>query len=404
MVLDGIPILGAIEQFKYFSFKKGSKKRITKYNILNMLKRTSRMFEWKKLPDTIPQRNLELIIQTWGECGIFEFDGDYYCAWGTLGGEPNFNYMPSKFIVANPHLGKDGNFSKEFDIYGENKNVVIIPNDTLYQGILPILNFHSELLTEIQLTKRLIIVNARAQNVFTAPDNNAKKDVDDLLNDLDEGKIASILDKNFMKSIGSLPFGESRSANIITQVIEMEQYQRANLYNDLGLQANYNMKRETLTSSENLLNIDALLPLCDDMLEMRQNACKELKSLFGLDIEVDFSSAWKMLRENLKLDQKVKEASIKKENENEVHLNGPMEDKNDGTTDTGLADGANDNGSEEKTDKVSETESSESRVQEHDTETTYKDAVETVAPIIEATKEVIEKLVEEEDDGKEKTD
>lgn len=293
-----------VKQINYFNWSKkkvpAHKQHITRYNIRNTILRTSRMFTWKGLPKEIPQRFLELVLQTWGYIGIIKNNDKYYSCWGTLGGKPNYNYMPSKFIVANPHINNSG-LNKEFDIYGEDKNVVIIPNDTLYRGLMPILTFHSELNTEIQLTKRLIIINERMPNALIAPDNNAKEDIKDFLGDLEDGELASIFDKNIMRKVDSIPYGEGRSANLITQIIEMEQYQKASLFNDLGLQANYNMKRETLTSSENLLNIDALLPLCDDMLEMRQNACDELKELFGLEISVDFSSAWKMLRDNLEL-------------------------------------------------------------------------------------------------------
>lgn len=295
-----------IKRVNYFNWSKRStprhKQLITNYNIRNMLLRTSRMFTWKGLPKEMPQRFLELVLQSWGYIGIVESDNIHYCCWGTLGGEPNYNYMPSKFIVANPHIG-NGGLNKEYNIYGDNKNVVVIPNDTLYRGLMPILTFHSELNTEIQLTKRLIIINERMPNALTAPDNNAMKDIKEFLGDVEDGELASVFDRNMMRKVESIPYGEGRSANLITQIIEMEQYQKASLFNDLGLQANYNMKRETLTSSENLLNIDALLPLCDDMLEMRQIACNELKEVFGLDISVDFSSAWKMLRDNLELEK-----------------------------------------------------------------------------------------------------
>lgn len=295
-----------IKRINYFNWSKRStprhKQLITNYNIRNMLLRTSRMFTWKGLPKEMPQRFLELVLQSWGYIGIVESDNIYYCCWGTLGGEPNYNYMPSKFIVANPHIG-NGGLNEEYNIYGDNKNVVVIPNDTLYRGLMPILTFHSELNTEIQLTKRLIIINERMPNALTAPDNNAMKDIKEFLGDVEDGELASVFDRNMLRKVESIPYGEGRSANLITQIIEMEQYQKASLFNDLGLQANYNMKRETLTSSENLLNIDALLPLCDDMLEMRQIACNELKEVFGLDISVDFSSAWKMLRDNLELEK-----------------------------------------------------------------------------------------------------
>lgn len=44
----------------------------------------------------------------------------------------------------------------------------------------------------------------------------------------------------------------------ITQLIELIQYYKASMYNELGLNANYNMKRERLNLGEVSMNVDVL--------------------------------------------------------------------------------------------------------------------------------------------------
>lgn len=76
------------------------------------------------------------------------------------------------------------------------------------------------------------------------------------------------------------------------QFIELQQYLKGSLYNELGINANFNMKREALSGEEVALNDDALMPLIDDMLKQRRTMCDELNKMFGLNVSVDYGSAW----------------------------------------------------------------------------------------------------------------
>ena len=64
------------------------------------------------------------------------------------------------------------------------------------------------------------------------------------------------------------------------------------MWNDIGISANYNMKREAINSAEAQLGNDALLPFIDDMLRCREQACEEINSMYGTNISVKLDSAW----------------------------------------------------------------------------------------------------------------
>lgn len=323
MAIDySLEVLAYIRNRHIMKEDKARKDKLTNIMISNMFKRTSRMFKLEPknekaeqfLKDN-PQNLLELQVQARGLMGVVEKNGKYYMVRGTLGGIPIHTYMPSKLIVTNPYLNLA---SYEFDIYGDNKNCVVIPNDTLYDGLTSLISYHCELLTEIELTKLLITTYTRSPAMATAPDNNAKKDIDGFFEDLAEGKIKSVYDKNFMKSIGAVPLNPNSSHNVITQILEMQQYEKASLFNDIGLQMNYNMKRETITSSEAQLGEGSLLPLCDDMYECRKKAYDELRELWDIDLDFDFSSSWKDMRQSI-------ENEIQKE-KNEAEKSGEPEE------------------------------------------------------------------------------
>lgn len=70
------------------------------------------------------------------------------------------------------------------------------------------------------------------------------------------------------------------------------------MFNDLGLNANYNMKRERLNTQEVSMNIDALMPFVDSMLTERVEGVKRVNEMFGTDITVTLGSSWKIEHEN----------------------------------------------------------------------------------------------------------
>ena len=92
--------------------------------------------------------------------------------------------------------------------------------------------------------------------------------------------------------IETQPYGNTGSTNAIQNLIELQQYLKASQYNDLGLNANYNMKREALNTTESQLNDDALMPFIDDMIANREEGLDKFNKMFGTNVKVKKSSAW----------------------------------------------------------------------------------------------------------------
>lgn len=332
------------------------KNKITKHIIFEQLQRTIRMFDWDircngKTSTKITRRSLELLVQSNGLGGVVKVKDELYCLYGTLGGEPNWNYMPSKFIFANAFL----NESRECDIYGieKDRDVVIIPNDSLYRGMIPTIKFHAEQLTETYLTKRAVLIWLRANRLLTAPTSDAMDDLKDYLQDLELGKLASIYDKNFLKDIKDLG-GDNSVRGVVTQILECLQYEKAALFNDCGLQMNYNMKRESITSSEAQLGEGALLPKPDDMMDMRKMAVKDIKDVFDETWTVEFSSAWKDLHQSINLEIQLEQAEVHSSEHPEANVDEQPEVQSNEQTET---DG--DEQSEGDVDEQSEVQSNE---------------------------------------------
>jgi hypothetical protein len=101
-----------------------------------------------------------------------------------------------------------------------------------------------------------------------------------------------------------------QSANVIIQLIELQQYLKASWYNEIGLNANFNMKREYLSEEELTSQTDTLIPLIDDMLRCRKEAIEVVNSTFGTSISVEKNSAWENKQKELETEQEYKEAQV----------------------------------------------------------------------------------------------
>ncbi len=261
------------------------KKKCINQHIAYMLNRTLSMFEYDGLPDTIDKRNLELMLQTNGNVCWYKYNDNLYVFTGGLGGEPNVYYMPTIYTISNPAL----KISKELVI---DEDCVVMPNDFLYLGLLPLNERYATSLTENELSMNIASINARITSLISASDDNTKKSAEKYIDDITSGKLGVIAENAFLDGIKSQPYGTTGSNAILTNLIEQEQYLKASWYNDLGLNANYNMKRESINSQEGQLNDDMLMPLIDSMFYCRKKALEKVNQMFDTNITVKKASSW----------------------------------------------------------------------------------------------------------------
>ena len=246
--------------------------------------RTQSMFTYEGLPDTIPVQWLESYLQRNGSCCIAEHEGKLYALLGNAGGELDEYYQPTIYTVANPAL----NLSKTFKI-GE--DCVYCKNDYDAIGLVPLVSRYCGLMTENLLTVRISDINMRMMNLLSAPDDNTLQSTKQYLKDLEDGKLGVVGETPFFEGLKLQSKGVGNGDYMI-QFIELQQYLKGSMYNELGINANFNMKREALSGQEVALNDDALMPLIDDMLKQRRAMCDELNEMFGLNVSVDYGSTW----------------------------------------------------------------------------------------------------------------
>ena len=250
-----------------------------------MYARLQQMFSYKNLPDTIPSEMFEYYLLSGGLCFIMEHEGNLYAFQGGLGGEPDAYYRPTKFTVANPAL----KMSKVCDIKTDG---ILCKNDKMWMGLDALVSRYAYLMATNLITLNVVDIMLRCIALLSAPDDKTKKSAEIYLDKLTKGELGVIGDNPFFEGI-KLQTLPSSNGSYLTQFIELHQYYKGSFYNEIGLNANFNMKREAIGKGEASLSQDSLLPLCDSMLECRIENVKRINEKYGTKIEVDYSSAWK---------------------------------------------------------------------------------------------------------------
>lgn len=287
----------AINNYSWFDGKYNKNEMLDSY-VRYFLARLQCMFKYEGLPDTIPAKWFEHYLLCNGNCIIARVNDDLYALTGGMGNDATPYYIPAGYIVANPWLkSEDGTLSKQYwtetiDINGERheQNAVIVFNDTYSQGVLPLLNRYCSQLVENDISLNIADILARATINISASDDKTKASAELYLKRLRDGQLGVMSEQAFIEGLNIREF--HYVAQSITPLIEYHQYIKASLFNELGLNSNYNMKRESINSNESQLNDDMLHPLIDDMLKERREGIARVNEFFGTDITVSFDSAW----------------------------------------------------------------------------------------------------------------
>lgn len=272
-----------------------------------MFDATNRMFVYEGLPETIPSDMLELSLQISGHCCITKVDGELYALVGELGGAPDPYYRHTLYVVANPALGYSAslrilNHLPPYGTQADNGNCVLIKNDTNMVGLKYLYFKQASQLTENDITIRSTQINARHQIFIRAKSDREKSAADDYLKGVEDGKISAIFEAPFLDGISADNLSMQNSTTVM-QLIELRQYIRASWYNEIGLNSNFNLKREYVSADELDMASEVLFPNIDDMLYCREQALDFINSTYNTNIKVRKNSSWEQKQRSLELEE-----------------------------------------------------------------------------------------------------
>lgn len=390
---------------KYAFEEKPDKGMLLSSFINYFLARLQSMFVYDGLPDTVPAKWLENYLLVNGSCVWVKDGDDLIVTRGAVGADPDVYYIPTKVIVTNPYVKHESTNRT----YTRDVDTVLMVNDTYAQGLLPMLRKYCSMMVEAEISMNLNCIMSRGTAALSAADDNTKESAELWLKRIKEGQLGVIGESPFL--IGNqdraLTVNQMSGADAtITNLIEYMQYIKASLYNELGLQSNYNMKREAINSGESQLNEDMLHPLIDTMLREREEGLERVNEMFGTNISVRFNSAWEINeREEEAAIEQIEATAEQTEAAAEVAEEGPVQ--NGGETVQNGSEEVNEDitteeteASEEVTEEVTEEEPVED--EQPEVEVTISD--DAVNEIAEKVAELIEEGIEDEDTERQSDD
>ena len=247
-----------------------------------LLQRCMSIFNWHGLPDTLPEREIELNLLLTGHCIVFEHENKLITQVTTLyGNEDSIYYYPTKAIYASPKAG-----------YGTleiNKNCSIIYNSPLQNnifylpnegGLLTFIQRYARMLADIESTINIYTVNTRATSFPTAANDTVKNSLEKFFDKIAIGKRAVVSDNAIIEQFRNVEITRSNYKDGINDLLIARDKTLEMFYRDIGIKF-YNPKKAQVTEDELETNDQLLLISITDMLKEQQQGAERLNNMYG---------------------------------------------------------------------------------------------------------------------------
>lgn len=269
-------------------------------NTLNKISNTNYLvsilastFEYRNLPEEINHRFIEFYLIKLGLCGFMKDkkSGKYVVFPCTRTGEVDEYGLGTEFVGAYPYKEAQGVIGKD-GILIQN-NMLAIPDTDIKYTV--------DVLGELQKSIKNNIKFSRLAPIPVVNNNADWQKVKDALKKIDKGELDVIMSAF---NIANLDLGDGKSFDIInlTDVNASEKLANLSRMYDDTLKVFFNKHGQALQTqnksaqqtSDEIHGMDStsfIYPL--SKLKERKDAIDKINSLYGLNIEVDFSDAWK---------------------------------------------------------------------------------------------------------------
>lgn len=238
---------------------------------------------------------------------------------GFCGGAVNEFYTGSRFIGTSPAIGscdfeigtggavvfnssaeRFAPFaSNDFTIGTKNKRSVepiiiqapeVLPYSVLYQFIIRT----AELLQNIDISLRSILRTVRAMIFIVAKNDTVKSAAEILLRRMYNGETDIVFTSDILDSL-QIQFAPTaaNAASVLNELKEQYQFVNAQFFHAIGVNSNYNLKRERLNTAEIDLNEQALTVNIQDMFDSWTRGFEKVAALYpSFNIKPRLSDVW----------------------------------------------------------------------------------------------------------------
>lgn len=250
------------------------------------------------LPETADVNFVMTHLLTVGSIAVIEHKNKIYMTNGHLGGSKDANYYGTRVIGANPVLGS---FDLERGKQGE--VIYLTPFDNIplmaagdKGGLHSLISFTAALLADNLCSLNTAQINGRVQAIITAEDASIATTAELVMKDLYAGKPYRVLTEEFYKRIHVNPCASSVQSHQLMELVEVQQYIRAMFWNAIGIDSNYNMKRERLVTAEVESNFTALKVPVTTMINNLNDGFEKANKWAGTKLKARLNPEYKIVK------------------------------------------------------------------------------------------------------------
>lgn len=242
------------------------------------------LFDWENLPDTFNVNflNYELIVN--GKIGVINHHGQLYTVRGEIGGEINMYYRPTQYIYANPVLGSGS------PVIGQDIAVIFLTSEdtnptVMTCGLSSLIDSTASLLADNELSLNVAQKNTRMMLLVDTDNEATRNSAENTMKAMYNGEPYKAVSRKMTDTFNVNPLVTIRPAENMRQLIENRQYIWSCFLQELGINSNFNLKRERLITSEVELNGECLDTLIDDIERNIRAGVDMVNTMYGTDIK-----------------------------------------------------------------------------------------------------------------------
>lgn len=245
-----------------------------------LLSRCQNLFIYEKLPDTIPQWQIEQQLIMKGNAAIVKKNNKLYAPWGGAPyGYDEYN-IPNRFTYANPVIGGDSNLL-------DGKQCAIMWNSELDQiggsWLWDTIQRYARMLADLESTFSNIAVYNRSALLAQAKNEAQALAVDTAISKMEVGDVSTIT--NNQMDFDSIQMFNMSPISDFKGYTEARDYLINCFYNTIGLQT-LEEKKEHLIQDEIDQDNDILTNNIDIMYAMRCRNVDKMNKVFDTEVKV----------------------------------------------------------------------------------------------------------------------
>ena len=280
----------------YDIFKATSVEQLYKHFFRTLYNNASKLLIINGLPEKVNPDFVMSQLLLVGRIAAFKNNGDITMLNCNVGGEVNEYYVPQRVLIANPIIG-----SKDLKRDEEAVVIHLTPMDILTEypksspcfafegGIHSLISMCANLLADNISSINTAQINTRVHAVFTAEDESAAKTAEEVLRRIYSGKPYSVVTSEMLKKFTVNPLSNSAVSKDLIELLEVCQYINAMFWNALGIDCNYNMKRERLITAEVDKNLMSLKVSIETILETLNADFEKCNSILGTSLSAELN-------------------------------------------------------------------------------------------------------------------